>query len=70
MNSMQPSNGFAFLDGNSIIKMNNLAVGYFPTQEPEIGVYPPPHVPAHPTPEPTGAGQLMLAPITVAAVQL
>ena len=44
MPSMQ-SNGFGFLDGNAIIKMNNLAVGYFPSDTPEIGVYPPPSAP-------------------------
>jgi hypothetical protein len=30
------------LDGREMIKMNNLAVGYFPAESPEIGVYPPP----------------------------
>lgn len=30
------------LDGAAMIKMNNLAVGYFPIDEPQIGVYPPP----------------------------
>ncbi len=30
------------LDGREMIKMNNLAVGYFPGDAPEIGVYPPP----------------------------
>lgn len=30
------------LDGQSLIEMNNLAVGYFPTESLEIGVYPPP----------------------------
>ena len=30
------------LDGREMIKMNNLAVGYFPTESPQIGVYPPP----------------------------
>lgn len=32
-----------FLDGREMIKMNNLAVGYFPSESPELGVYPPPH---------------------------
>lgn len=36
------------LDGREMIKMNNLAVGYFPSDSPEIGVYPPPQ----PEPEP------------------
>ena len=47
MPTMQ-SNGFGFLDGNAIIKMNNLAVGYFPVDAPEIGVYPPPPMPLAP----------------------
>jgi hypothetical protein len=51
MNSMQASNGFGFLNGNSIIKMNNLAVGYFPSETPELGVYPPPSVPSCPSVE-------------------
>jgi hypothetical protein len=29
------------IDGRAMIKMNNLAVGYFPADNPEIGVYPP-----------------------------
>ena len=43
------------LDGREMIKMNNLAVGYFPSESPEIGVYPPPQpqqVPEQPQPEP------------------
>jgi len=51
MNCMHVSNGFGFLDGNAIIKMNNLAVGYFPPEGPEIGVYPPPSVPCYPADE-------------------
>jgi hypothetical protein len=51
MNTMQSSNGFGFLDGNSIIKMNNLAVGYFPSETPEIGIYPPPSAPCYPIAE-------------------
>ena len=43
MNGMQ-SNGIGALDGNAIIEMNNLAVGYFPSEAPEIGVYPPPSI--------------------------
>jgi hypothetical protein len=30
------------LDGQSLIDMNNLAVGYFPTESIEFGVYPQP----------------------------
>jgi hypothetical protein len=59
MSSMQPSNGFGFLDGNSIMKMNNLAVGYFPGEQSEIGIYPPPPIPSYPVQQPT-TGQLML----------
>jgi hypothetical protein len=33
-----------FLDGKTMIEMNNLSVGYFPTATPEIGVYPLPTV--------------------------
>jgi len=29
------------LDGRTMIEMNNLAVGYFPSDTPEIGIYPP-----------------------------
>jgi len=36
------------LDGQSLIEMNNLAVGYFPTESLEVGVYPPP-VPQSPS---------------------
>jgi hypothetical protein len=32
------------LDGQSLIDMNNLAVGYFPTETVEFGVYPAPVV--------------------------
>jgi hypothetical protein len=28
-------------DGRTMIEMNNLAVGYFPSDTPQIGVYPP-----------------------------
>ncbi len=35
------------LDGKAMVEMNNLAVGYFPTQASEVSVYPPP-VPAQP----------------------
>jgi hypothetical protein len=34
-----------FWDGHEMIKMNNLAVGYFPSDTPTIGVYPPPEPP-------------------------
>jgi hypothetical protein len=30
------------IDGSEMIRMNNLAVGYFPSDTPAIGVYPPP----------------------------
>lgn len=30
------------LDGREMIRMNNIAVGYFPSDSPEIGLYPPP----------------------------
>jgi len=30
------------LNGQTMIEMNNLAVGYFPSDMPEIGFYPPP----------------------------
>jgi hypothetical protein len=38
------------IDGGEMIKMNNLAVGYFPSESPEIGVYPLPQ--PQETPEP------------------
>jgi hypothetical protein len=34
-------NSVACLDGQSMIEMNNLAVGYFPSEAPQIGAYPP-----------------------------
>jgi hypothetical protein len=30
-----------YLDGKAMIEMNNLAVGYFPNDTPQIGIYPP-----------------------------
>ncbi len=42
MANAQRSTGIGSLDGKTMIQMNNLAVGYFPTDCPEIGVYPPP----------------------------
>jgi hypothetical protein len=33
--------GAGVLDSGAVIEMNNLAVGYFPTHTPEIGIYPP-----------------------------
>ncbi len=39
------------IDVNEMIRMNNLAVGYFPTETPEIGVYPPPQPPEPSIPE-------------------
>ncbi len=39
--------GVGFIDGQAMIEMNNLAVGYFPSGNLEIGVYPPP-VPEQP----------------------
>ncbi len=44
------------LDGREMIKMNNLAVGYFPSDSPEIGVYPlpqPQHLQEQPQTEPS-----------------
>jgi hypothetical protein len=38
------------LDGQSLIEMNNLAVGYFPVEGDAIGVYPQPS-PQQPQPE-------------------
>jgi hypothetical protein len=38
------------LDGREMIRMNNLAVGYFPSESPEIGVYPPPQPETLPNP--------------------
>ena len=35
-------NSVGLLDGREMIEMNNLSVGYFPTESPEIGLYPPP----------------------------
>jgi hypothetical protein len=40
--AMLYTNLVGHLDGNSMIEMNNLAVGYFPSQTPQIGVYPAP----------------------------
>lgn len=46
---MEPIMGVGYLDGQSMIEMNNLTVGYFPVAMPEIGVYPAPvHVPEVP----------------------
>jgi len=52
-NSMQPYSA-GVLDGSALIEMNNLSVGYFPTEAPEIGVYPPPVVTQSPQPVPNG----------------
>jgi len=49
MNGMQHY-GVGVLDGDALITMNNLAVGYFPTECPDIGVYPPPVVTQVPQP--------------------
>ncbi len=46
-------NSVGLLDGREMIEMNNLAVGYFPTESPEIGIYPPP-VPDQPPFTPVG----------------
>ena len=53
-NAMNATQCVGCLDAGSMIRMNNLAVGYFPEEGPEIAVYPPPVVPAQPpvTPEP------------------
>jgi hypothetical protein len=45
------------LDGDAQIQMNNLAVGYFPSETPEIGVYP--------APVPTQFPQAVEAPLGV-----
>jgi hypothetical protein len=43
------------MDGQNIIEMNNLSVGYFPSTEAScVGIYPPPVMPA-PTAEPQAA---------------
>lgn len=60
------STGVGFLDGNAIIKMNNLAVGYFPSEEPSIGVYPVPTV-VGPADEQITSDQLQL-PLLVTQV--
>lgn len=39
---MDPMLGIGCLDGQSMIEMNNLTVGYYPAAMPEIGVYPVP----------------------------
>jgi hypothetical protein len=39
------------LDGKSMIEMNNLAVGYFPGEALEVGVYPPPVPQQQPQPD-------------------
>jgi|GEM_PF-5698661 hypothetical protein len=46
------------LDGQSLIEMNNLAVGYFPT-ETAIGVYP------QPVPQVTQQQEVPQAPVVV-----
>ena len=38
---MDYSQNVGFLDGKTMIEMNNLSVGYFPSETPQIGVYPP-----------------------------
>lgn len=38
---MEYNQNSACLDGRTMIEMNNLAVGYFPSDTPQIGVYPP-----------------------------
>lgn len=40
--------GFGCIDGKALVEMNNLAVGYFPSESPEIGVYPLPSAPEPP----------------------
>lgn len=37
--------GTGCLNAQSMIEMNNLAVGYYPREMPEIGGYPPPPIP-------------------------
>jgi hypothetical protein len=38
---MDYSQNIGYLDGGTLIEMNNLAVGYFPNDTPQIGIYPP-----------------------------
>jgi hypothetical protein len=56
MNNMH-SGAVGVFDAKAIIEMNNLAVGYFPSDMPEIGVYPPPIIkeflPVVPSVQPT-----------------
>jgi hypothetical protein len=38
------------MDGEALVDMNNLSVGYFPSKEPTVGVYPPPKPTTAPAP--------------------
>jgi hypothetical protein len=38
---MDYSQNIGYLDGKTMIEMNNLAVGYFPSDTSEIGIFPP-----------------------------
>ena len=51
--------GAGVLDGDALVAMNNLAVGYFPSETAELGVYPPPVViqPTQPLPAPGDVAQ-------------
>jgi hypothetical protein len=40
------------LDGQQMIQLNNIAVGYFPTESPEISVYPLPQPQPEQQPQP------------------
>lgn len=51
------------LDGQSLIEMNNLAVGYFPVEGEAIGVYPQPS--PQPQPEVVQQQQEQPAPVRV-----
>jgi len=53
---MSYSQNIGCVDAKAMIEMNNLAVGYFPSDQPEVGVYPPltiePYLPLEPRQEP------------------
>ena len=49
---MSYSQNIGCVDAKTMIEMNNLAVGYFPVGQPEIGVYPPFTIEPYPLREP------------------
>lgn len=53
------------LDGKTMIEMNNLAVGYFPSEGLEVAVYPPPV----PEPQPQNQPRLNEQPVPVMVEQ-